>query len=287
MARIPAGIRVLCSRHGADPKTGQMRRSAPIWLSLAVAIVIATRLLAAEPVVSVWYRGSPPGQPRQDDLAVIRALGFGSVTWPAVSAGGVADLKRMADIVGVGVQVRGQTQLLTPASAMRPRVVMDLPAQEVAAEDMPALVWRAVAHGARVICFDPGPAEGTGLQNAAGRAEPWVQTAKTIARQLSFNAKLFSDLRSGLPVSVLGPASPALDVVLMQDERSWVLFATNATRTRMKAIARLPSIVPAALWVNLLDGSQMSMLNQPIGPRWDLDLEAGAARVYVISKVEK
>jgi hypothetical protein len=66
-----------------------------------------------------------------------------------------------------------------------------------------------------------------------------------------------------------------------------VLFATNATRGRVKAIARLPSIVPAALWVNLLDGSQMSMLSQPIGPRWDMDLEAGAARVYVISKVDK
>jgi hypothetical protein len=29
------------------------------------------------------------------------------------------------------------------------------------------------------------------------------------------------------------------------------------------------------------------MLSQPIGPRWDLDLEAGGARVYVISKAEK
>jgi len=264
-----------------------MRRSAPIGLSLAVAIVIATRLLAAEPTVSVWYRGSPPGQPRQDDLAVIRALGFNSVTWPSASAGGVADLRRMADIVGVGVQVRSESLPLTAVSAMRPHTAMDLPARDVAADDMPALVWRAVAHGTRVICFDPGPADGTGLQNEAGRPAPWVQMAKTIARQLSFNAKLFSDLRMGPPVSVLGPASPALDVVLMQDERSWVLFATNATRGRIKAIARLPPIVPAALWVNLLDGSQMSMLSQPVGPRWDLDLEAGAARVYVISKVEK
>jgi hypothetical protein len=264
-----------------------MRRSAPIWLSLALAIFVATRLVAAEPIVSVWYRGSPPGQPRQDDLAIIRALGFNSVTWPTASGGGIADLRRMADIVGVGVQVRSETLPLTAASAMRPHTAVDLPVKEVAAEDMPALVWRAVAHGTHVICFDPGPADGTGLQNAAGRPEPWVQTAKTIARQLSFNAKLFNDLRMGPPVTVLGPASPALDVVLLQDERSWVLFATNATRGRVKAIARLPSIVPAALWVNLLDGSQMSMLSQPIGPRWDMDLEAGAARVYVISKVDK
>ncbi len=256
-------------------------------MGLVTVVLLATQLVAAEPMVSVWYRGSPTGQPREDDLAVIHALGFGSVTWPATSSGGVADLRRMAETVGVGIQIRPEPLLLNPASAMHPRPVMDLSAKEVAVEDIPAIVWRAVAHGARVICFDPGPAEGTGLQNAAGRTAPWLQAAKTIARQLSFNAKLFGDIRAAAPVSVLGPAAPALDVVLMQDERSYVLFATNATRSRVKAIAKLPPAVPAAMWVNLLDGSQMSMLSQPNGPRWDLDLEAGSARVYVISKVEK
>jgi hypothetical protein len=256
-------------------------------LGLIVTLLMATRLLAAEPVVSVWYRGSPPGQPRQDDLAVIKALGFPSVTWPSVSTGGAADLRRMAEIVGVTVQIRPEPQPLTAASALRPRPIVDVSTKDVAALDMPALVWRAVAHGARVICFDPGPADGTGLQNAAGRQAPWVQTARSIARQLTFNAKLFNDIRSGPAVYVLGPAAPVLDVVLMQDDRSWVLFATNVSRERVKAIARLPAIVPAAMWVNMLDGTQMSMLSQPIGPRWDLDLEPGGARVYVISKAEK
>jgi len=264
-----------------------MRRLARLWWGLIATLVLATRLFAAEPVVSVWYRGSPPGQPRQDDLAVIRALGFSSVTWPLVSTGGAADLRRMAEIVGVAVEIRPESQPLTAVSAMHPRPTIDVPVKDLATEDIPALVWRAVAHGARVICFDPGPADGTGLQNAAGRAAPWVPTARSIARQLSFNAKLFGDVRSGPPVEVMGPAAPVLDVVLLQDERSWVLFATNTSSARVKAIARLPAIVPAAMWVNMLDGSQMSMLSQPIGPRWDLDLEPGGARVYVISKAEK
>jgi hypothetical protein len=34
-----------------------------------------------------------------------------------------------------------------------------------------------------------------------------------------------------------------------------VLFATNVTKGHVKAIVRLPAIVPAAMWVNLLDGS--------------------------------
>ena len=264
-----------------------MRRIVLLWLGLLATTVISARVLAADPVVSVWYRGSPPGQPRQDDLAVIKALGFPSVTWPSISTSGAADLRRMADTVGVGVQVRSEPQPLTAASALRPRATVDVATRDLASEDIPALVWRAVAHGARVVCFDPGPADGTGLQNAAGRAAPWLQAAKTIARQLTFNAKLFNEIRSGPAVSVLGPAAPALDVLLMQDERSWVLFATNATKSRVRAIVRLPAIVPAAMWVNLLDGTQMSMLSQSIGPRWDLDVEPGGARVYVINKVEK
>lgn len=264
-----------------------MRRRALIGLAWCAVAAISVRLVAAEPGVSVWYRGSPPGQPREDDLAVIKALGFLSVTWPSVSTAGAADLRRMADNVGVGVQVRAEPQPLTPASALRPRPTVDVETSDVDAQEIPALVWRAVAHGARVVCFDPGAADGSGLQNAAGRTAPWVPTAKTIARQLNFNAKLFNDIRLGPAVAAVGPAAPALDVVLMQDDRSWVLFATNATKARVKAIVRLPAIVPAAMWVNLLDGSQMSMLSQPIGPRWDLDLEPGGARIYVISKVEK
>ena len=253
-----------------------MRRIALIWLGLCAATVVSARLLATEPTVSVWYRGSPPGQPRQDDLAVIKAMGFLSVTWPSISTGGAADLRRMADTVGVGVQVRSEPQPLTAATALRPRATVDIETRDVVAEEIQALVWRAVAHGARVVSFDPGPADGSGLQNAAGRAAPWLATAKTIARQLNFNAKLFNEIRSAPVVSVLGPAAPALDVVLIQDERSWVLVATNTAKGRVQAVVHLPPVVPAAMWVNLLDGSQMSMLSQPIGPRWNLELEPAA-----------
>jgi hypothetical protein len=266
-----------------------MARRLPYWLApFVITGLLATRLVAADELgVSLWYRGTPPGQPRQEDLATIRALGFASVTWPSRSAAGVGDLRRMAGEVGISVQVRSQAQLLSAASALHPRPVMDLAITEISIEEIPALVWRAVAHGARVICFDPGSSEGTGLQNSSGRTLPWIGAAKSIARQLNFNAKLFNSLRPAPAVKVLGPAAPALDVALLQDDRSWVLFATNATRARVRAVARLPSTVPAAMWVNLLDGSQMSMLSEPIGPRWNLDLEAGAARIYVIDKSPK
>ena len=39
----------------------------------------------AEPVVSIWYRGTG-GVPKPDDLAVIRAHGFTAITWPAGQA---------------------------------------------------------------------------------------------------------------------------------------------------------------------------------------------------------
>src|SRR4029077_17136731 len=144
-----------------------MRRIALIWLGLCAATAVSDRLVGGEPVVSVLYRGSAPGQPRPDEPAVSKAMGFLSVTWPSISTGGAADLKRMADTVGVGVQVRSEPQPLTAASALRPRATVDVATSEVVAEEIPALVWRAVAHGARVVCFDPGPADGTGLQNAA------------------------------------------------------------------------------------------------------------------------
>src|SRR5215471_7424569 len=156
------GRGVLCSRDRADPRMRMMRRLALICLALAPAIPVSARFVAADPVVSVWYRGSPPGQPRQDDLAVIKALGFLNVTWPSVSTAGAADLRRMADTVGVGVQVRADPQPVTPASALRPHSTVDVAMRDLTAEEIPALVWRAVAHGARVVCFDPGPSDGTG-----------------------------------------------------------------------------------------------------------------------------
>ena len=53
---------------------------------VAISAMLAAQAPAPQPVtplVSIWYRGTPAGNPRADDLSVIRALGFGGVTWPA------------------------------------------------------------------------------------------------------------------------------------------------------------------------------------------------------------
>jgi hypothetical protein len=77
-----------------------MRRAAFLALLL---IAFATAAGAADPVVTVWYRGTPAGTPRQEELAVIRALGFGGVTWPASQTQSVEALKKMAADVGLQV----------------------------------------------------------------------------------------------------------------------------------------------------------------------------------------
>src|SRR6478672_8803380 len=58
------------------------------------------------PVVSVWYRGSPAGTPRLDDLAAIRALGLTGITWPSNQGAALADVRRLAEIVGLAVVAR-------------------------------------------------------------------------------------------------------------------------------------------------------------------------------------
>jgi len=42
--------------------------------------------------------------------------------------------------------------------------------------------------------------------------------------------------------------------------------------------------VPAAEWLNLFDGSMMSMLYRAAGSRWHVRLGPGEAKVFVIDK---
>jgi hypothetical protein len=169
--------------------------------------------------------------------------------------------------------------VVTPADASgRPTVVAVTPA------DLAANAWRAVARGARALSFDAGAATGAGVVDAGGERSAWVAAALAVVRQLSFNERLFTGLRSAPAVTIERPAPASVDVVLKQDDRSWVIFATNTGRDRARAVARFPPGVPSALWSNLLDGAGMSMLAQPDGPRWSLDLEGGAARIYVVNK---
>lgn len=262
-------------------------RLAGTVMAMAAAAVPAVRTYAAgPPAVSIWYRGVPEGTPRADDLAAIRALGFSSVTWPIMSVDRVADLRKAADAIGLYVDIRVDPTPLSAESAARPRPHVDLDEspQSPTRHALAALAWRAVAHGAKAIAIDPGAADGSGLTDATGAPQPWLATAQTLARQLDFNARIFAGWKDG-PAVTFESAPPAdLEVLLKQDDRSWYLIATNAGASAVHAIVRLPPPVPAALWLDLIDTSMMSMLSRPDGPRWTFDLEAGQAHVYMIDK---
>lgn len=252
--------------------------------ALALALVGQTDRPPAPAVVSVWYRGSPAGTPRQQDLAAIRLRGFAGVTWPSRQTAGQADLHRMAAGLGLQVTLRIDPVPLTAASARAPGTVVDIMTGRVRPEAFQALVWRAVAHGAGIVSFDPGMKSGNAVEDDARRARPWVEPALAVARQLTNHAGLIAEWRPTGRVALDAPAPDAVDLQLLEDERSRILVVTNTSRARVRAVARLPGGVPAALWVNLLDGSLLSMIAEPAGARWNLDLEAGAARVYVVNK---
>ncbi len=223
------------------------------------------------PVVSVWYRGTPQGRPRLDDLAAIRAAGFTGVTWPSNQTAGWAELKVLAASVDLAVVTR--SDLTVPIAT--------------AGSSFNATVWRAIARGARVIAFDPGQPSGTGFTDGDGRPLPWVRPAATVAAQLSANPRLIASLRPGPPVVIDGPRPANVEIALLDADRAWVLVATSTAIGSSEVVARLPAGVPYALWVSLLDGSTMSMLRQSAGPRWTFTIGAGDALVYVIDKILK
>ena len=96
-----------------------MGRAALCLTGLLLAFLPATPS-ASLPVASLWYRGTPPGTPRADDLAAIRAIGFTSVTWPQAYTEGAAELRRLTEIVGLAVVIRIEPALLTARAAMQP-----------------------------------------------------------------------------------------------------------------------------------------------------------------------
>jgi hypothetical protein len=238
----------------------------------------------AEPVVSIWYRGAG-GVPRQDDLAAIRAQGFTAITWPASQPAHAAELQRLASGVGLSVSFQPAPVHLTPAAASRPPERVDVLVSRVTAAEIPALVWRAVSRGARAIAFDPGvSSSGSGLTDSSGRPLAWVAAAGALARQLTFNARLFLDVRPGPELALQSPVPAGVDVVLLETPRVWVLISTNISSAPIKAVADLPKSVAPALWTSLLDGSGMSMLSRPTGPRWTFQLAPGEAGVWTIEK---
>ncbi len=237
-----------------------------------------------DPAISIWYRGTPAGVPRVDDLAEIRASGFRSITWPVMQADTAADLRRIADAAGLAIVLRIEPAALTPAGSLQPPAFVDIPIANVAADDEAPLAWRAVAHGARVISFDPGTVSGTGLTDTDGMLRPWVAPALALARQFGFNQPLLRTLRPGPHVAMTGAPADGFDAALLEGDRAWVLIATNLAAARVESVVELPPRVPPALWVDLLSGAALSMLSRPDGPRWSAALQPHAAHVWLVDK---
>jgi hypothetical protein len=238
----------------------------------------------AVPSVGVWYRGQPPGVPQRDDLAVMKALDFSSVTWASANTEHLDELQRLAKASGLVVVTRDRPVPVTPSSALAPGEYVDVQVAALPPAAIAPLVWRAVAHGGRIISFDSGHSAGSGLGNVNGEAPPWLQPAKGLSRQISFNTALIAALRPGPAVTIDAPKPRDLDVVLLEVERSWLIVATSTSDAPLRATVRLPASVPYALWVSMIDGSNMSMLNDAGGPIWTIDFPAFGVGVYVIDK---
>jgi hypothetical protein len=232
----------------------------------------------AEPVVSLWYRGTPAGTARLDDLVAVRTAGFSAITWPSADRAGIATLGSLAARAGVAVVLQPDV----PALELPGRMTLDV--SELAAEQLPAILWRAVARGVRTISLDPRQTSGTGLHTARGVLHEWVAVAATAGRQLSANASLFDDMRPAAAPRILSGGSPAFEASLFQTARAWVLIATNTGRETARVTMQLPAGVPYAIWVSLIDPSTVGMVDRPDGPRWAASLAAGHAAVYVIDK---
>ena len=239
------------------------------------------------PRLSLWYRGQPPGIARAADLTAIRAAGFTAITWPAAQAAGLAEAARLASDADLEFIIRPAPVPLTPAVARYPDTSVDIAAARVAAAGLAPLVWRAIAHGARDISFDPGAAD-TRLYAPGAIPPGWLVVVGDIARQIRINGKVFADatLAADQP-KIDAPVARDVDVVLLGAGRTWVLVATNTSGTRARVTARLPAGVPYAIWLNLLNGDTLAMLSEPAGPRWSFDLEGWGTRIYVIDKVLK
>jgi hypothetical protein len=254
---------------------------------LAFATALAFGLAAApvsadEPVVALWYRGTPMGTPRLDDLAGIKAAGFEAVTWPSGDAPAVAAVSKLAEAVGLVVVIEPERAAV---SRLAGRITIDVAHTE--AGEIPALAWRAIAAGTRTISFDPGSRPGTGLDRSDGRRHDWVPPALAVARQLSANAALIDGLRRAQAPVFLSARPLALDVQLLEGARAWVIIATNTGRTRVDADVAVPRGVPYAIWVSLIDATTIAMVDRPDGARWAIRLDAGRAAVYVIDKILK
>jgi hypothetical protein len=233
------------------------------------------------PAVSLRYSRGVGSASVLNDLGAIKAVGFDAIGWPENRAAEIADLRRQADVVGLTVVSLPRPVWLTPTRARSPGAHVDVRVGDVDARALTPLVWRAIAHGARTIAFDPGPAT---LAERDGSPAAWVAPAVAIARQLSANRRLVGALQPGPAIQVVVDQDADVDVTLLDGGRAWVLVATSLSSARTAARVTLPKGIPSGLWASWLDDSAMSMLYQATGPVWSPELEAFGARVYFIDK---
>lgn len=244
-------------------------------LIVTVSVAVASTANAAERVAAVAYRGTPAGVPRLDDLAAIRALGFSAILWPSRFESRIQAVRDLGVSVGLEIIVAPDGPPMAASDRRIARI------ETVQSDMTQARAWRALQEDARIIAFDAGTREGAGLDDGAGGVHPWVHPARAFARQLAANAALFDRV-------VVQPAVPVVSdnrdvrVSLFKDDRVWMVVATNTSARAARLTARLPSGVPVALWISLLDGSGMSMPESSTGPTWTAEIDAGAALVYVI-----
>jgi hypothetical protein len=254
----------------------------------AVTDVAAATTFQARTRASLWYRGVPAGVPRHEDLHAIKAAGFTAVTWPMAHARSTRELAIMTENAGLEMVIRPDGPSLTAESALVGNTYADLLAPKTEPRLYPSIVWRAIAHGSRVISFDAGVKEGTGLTDPSGKPPAWLAAASTVARQVASHAVMVDTFTQGPPLKV-DPQVAGLDVALIDAGRSWVLIATNTAAPGSRpadTFVYLPKGVPPAEWLNLFDGTTIAMLRQPAGPRWHILLGPGDLRIYAIGKVE-
>ena len=269
-------------------------KSATAALALAVVALLTastetapTAVRQARTRASLWYRGTPAGVPRQEDLHAIRAAGFTAVTWPMAFVRRTPELGPMAERAGLEMVTRTESTPITPEIALVGNTYVDLLLPRTATRLYPSLVWRSIAHGSRVVSFDAGVKEGSGLDQS-GQSPPWLPAASAVARQLAVNAVMVDTFSQGPPAKVDPPVAH-LDVMLIDAVRSWVLIATSTAAPGTlpaDTFVFLPKGVPPAEWLNLFDGTTISMLRQTTGPRWHIVLGPGDVRVYAIGKIE-
>lgn len=257
---------------------------AAAWALAAMPAFGTLRQLDAEPVVGVWYRGSPRGVPNTDDLGELRALGFTTVVWPNSTPDLVLDIRRAAATVGLTVVVRRAAAWLSAETAAAGHAQLDVRVDRMDARDMPALAWRALAHGTRHIAFDAGEVAGPIWRSSSGMMAEWVEPARALARHWGFNAELFRTMGRARVLEPVESAARHVEIALFEAPRSWVIIATNTGTTRARGTAVLPPGVPAAPWADLFDGEVMAMLDAPGGARWSFDLPRGVARLFAIDK---